>query len=223
MGILDRLKSALSPNANRLDVKSRYELLREAVFGTMSKFYMARNRATGEVVGLKILDPKKTATFEHKFRGMKKPSEGEIASQFEHPYIVETQEYGVTTEGFTYLVMEYLGGGGMNSLLTSRDVRLNGNRVKVLRQIAEALSVVHEAGYIHRDVCPRNLLFTTDGGVCKLTDFGLSVPATPPFLKPGNRTGTPNYMADRVGTPSSHRCPSGRLRLRRKRLRNMHQ
>ena len=126
---------------------------------------------------------------------MKKPSEGEIASQFEHPYIVETQEYGVTTEGFTYLVMEYLGGGGMNSLLTSRDVRLNGNRVKVLRQIAEALSVVHEAGYIHRDVCPRNLLFTTDGGVCKLTDFGLSVPATPPFLKPGNRTGTPNYMA----------------------------
>ena len=69
MGILDRLKSALSPNANRLDVKSRYELLREAVFGTMSKFYMARNRATGEVVGLKILDPKKTATFEHEIPG----------------------------------------------------------------------------------------------------------------------------------------------------------
>ncbi|MGO8752213.1 MAG: serine/threonine protein kinase [Thermoguttaceae bacterium] len=196
MGLLNRLKSVLTPSSGkRLDVKMRYDLLREAISGSMSKFYMARNRATNEVVGLKILDLQKTAAFEGRFRGCKKPSEGEIASQFEHPYIVETLEYGLTTEGNKYIVMEYLGGGGVNSLLIARDERLNGNRVRMIRQVAEALAVVHTAGFIHRDVCPRNLLLTADGQICKLTDFGLTVPASGPFLAPGNRTGTPDYMA----------------------------
>ena len=63
MGLLDRLKSAFTPSSgNRLAVKMRYDLLREAISGTMSKFYMARNRATGEVVGLKILDLQKNGS-----------------------------------------------------------------------------------------------------------------------------------------------------------------
>jgi serine/threonine-protein kinase len=65
----------------------------------------------------------------------------------------------------------------------------------LLRQAAEALDAVHKAGFIHRDVCPRNLIFTQDNQSVKLTDFGLTVPATPPFMQPGNRTGTPEYMA----------------------------
>jgi len=67
--------------------------------------------------------------------------------------------------------------------------------VEFLRQVAEALAFVHQSGFIHRDVCPRNLILTGDAAILKLTDFGLSVPATPPFMRPGNRTGTPNYMA----------------------------
>jgi eukaryotic-like serine/threonine-protein kinase len=67
--------------------------------------------------------------------------------------------------------------------------------VTFLRQAAQALAAVHAAGFIHRDVCPRNLIFTADCRTLKLTDFGLTIPATPPFLRPGNRTGTPNYMA----------------------------
>ena len=68
--------------------------------------------------------------------------------------------------------------------------------MQFIRQAAEALDAVHEAGFIHRDVCPRNLLVCTDDGEdLKLIDFGLTVPATRPFMQPGNRTGTPNYMA----------------------------
>jgi len=194
MAFLDRLKSLLS--GSKLDVQDRFELLREAISGSMSKFYMARDRKTGEVVGLKILDPKKTALFEGRFKELNKPSEGEIAVQFDHPYIVKTFEHGLTTRGDQYLVLEYLAGGGLNWVLASRDTRkLDGRRVKFLRQVAEALQVVHETGFIHRDVCPRNLIFTEDGSALKLTDFGLSVPATPPFKQPGNRTGTANYMA----------------------------
>jgi len=61
--------------------------------------------------------------------------------------------------------------------------------------VAEALAAVHEAGFIHRDICPRNLLLCQNREDIKLIDFGLTVPATRPFMLPGNRTGTPNYMA----------------------------
>jgi len=193
MAFLDHLKSMLS--GGRLDVRTRFELLRTAISGTMSKFYMARDRKTGQIVGLKLLDPKKMALVESRLKGLKKPSEGEIAVQFNHPYIVRTFEYGMATTGEPYLIMEFLDGPGMNSVLIGRDPKLEGLRVKFLRQVAEAIKVVHDSGFIHRDICPRNLILTGDWESLKLTDFGLTVPATPPFMQPGNRTGTPNYMA----------------------------
>lgn len=193
MGLLDRLKSAFG--LDRVDLKERFELLREGIAGTMSKFYVARDRKTGQIVGLKILDPKKIAFLEERFKGLNKPTEGEIAILFDHPYIVKTFEYGLTTDGRQYLVLEYLGGPGLNTVLATRAPFLEGNQLRYIRQAAEALEVVHKAGFIHRDVCPRNLILTEDCQTVKLTDFGLSVPATPPFMQPGNRTGTPNYMA----------------------------
>jgi serine/threonine protein kinase len=193
MGLLRRLISRLAPR--RLHVNSRFELLREAISGTMSQFYMARDRRTGRLVGLKILDRQKTAAFEARFRGLKKPTEGEIAIGLHHPYIVQTYEHGLTADGSQYLVMEFLAGPGLNSMLVARDSRLAGRCLEFVRHTAEALAFVHRSGFIHRDVCPRNLILTGEGGILKLTDFGLSVPATPPFMQPGNRTGTPNYMA----------------------------
>jgi len=193
MGLLDRIKSLVS--GNRLNVSSRFALLREAISGTMSKFYMARDLRTGKIVGLKIIDAKKTAQVEARFQGTGKPSEGEIAVQMKHPHIVETYEYGTTTDGSPYVVMEYLEGAGLNSLIVARSPHLDGRRVRFLRQAAEAIAEVHAAGFMHRDICPRNLLMTADGENVKLTDFGLTLPATRIFMQPGNRTGTPNYMA----------------------------
>jgi serine/threonine protein kinase len=193
MAFFQAIRKFLAPA--RLDVRERFELQREAISGTMSRFYVARDHRTGQMVGLKILDSKKTAGFEARFKGLKKPSEGEIASLFQHPNIVRTYEYGQTTDGSPYIVMELLDGGGMNTAIVGRDQRLEGCRLHYLRQGAEALDAVHEAGFLHRDICPRNFMFTADWQTLKLTDFGLAVPATPPFLQPGNRTGNPNYMA----------------------------
>jgi eukaryotic-like serine/threonine-protein kinase len=194
MPLFDQIKTMLS-GGGQLNVSKSFALLHEAISGTMSSFYMARDLRNNKVVGLKLLDPKKTAAFEGRFKGLSKPSEGDIASQFKHPNIVATIEHGLTTEGAPYLVMEYLEGPNMNTALAAHDPCLNGRRVRFIRQAAQAIAAVHEAGFIHRDICPRNFLLTNGKQDLKLIDFGLTVPATPLFMQPGNRTGTPNYMA----------------------------
>ena len=66
----------------QIDVETRFELIREAAAGTMSRFYMARDRRSDQIVGLKILDRDKTEKFESRFLRLNKPSEGAIASSF---------------------------------------------------------------------------------------------------------------------------------------------
>jgi serine/threonine protein kinase len=194
MGLLGKLFRGTT----KVNIRSRFELLREAISGTMSSVYMARDRQTKETVGLKILDRKKTAALEARFVGIKKPKEGEIAVTLVHPHIVRTLEHGLTTEDEQFVVMEFLDGPGLNSLIVGRSEQLKGRRMKLMRQAAEAVAAVHRAGYIHRDICPRNFVVDRECQSLKLIDFGLTVPATAPFMQPGNRTGTANYMAPEV-------------------------
>ena len=196
MGIGSFFKSILE--GGRVDIAARYEILREAVSGTMSDFHMARDRQTDQIVGLKVLDKKKTDALDARFRGLNKPTEGEIASQLEHPRIVATMAHGFTTKGEQFIVMEFLDGPGLNSLIIGRSPLLQGNRLTLMREAAEALAHVHESGFIHRDVCPRNFVCARDATSLKLIDFGLTVPARREFMQPGIRTGTPNYMAPEV-------------------------
>ena len=75
---------------------------------------------------------------------------------------------------------------------------MKGRRLNLIHQMCDALKYVHEQEYIHRDICPRNFICAEDLASLKLIDFGLTVPATKDFMQPGNRTGTPNYMAPEV-------------------------
>ena len=196
MGFVDKLKAIFK--SDKLDVDARFSLLSTAVSGTMSSVYMAKERDTGKVFGLKLCDMEKLEAFESRFKGMNKPTEGEIAVQLKHPNIVETLEHGVTTKGQRYLLMEYLDGPGLNAVIHAQDSLLEGKRIGLIRQMAEAIDYLHKQQYIHRDICPRNFIATLDLTSLKLIDFGLTVPATPEFMRPGNRTGTPIYHAPEV-------------------------
>lgn len=193
MGFLDGFKGL----KKKLNVENRFFLRKSGISGTMSKFYMVEEKETGKKFGLKILDKAKTNQVEARYKTLKvkKPCEGEIASSFDHPCIVKTFEYGLTTAGEQFLLMEYLEGTGLNNILMIKQDLLAGGRMRYIRQCAEGLLEVHKAGYIHRDYSPRNLLFTGDGTTLKLIDFGLTLPNRPPFTDPGNRTGNPNYIA----------------------------
>lgn len=191
-------KNPTKKNPAKLDVATRFELDRHAFNGTMSQFRVAREFSTGRTVGLKFLDVEKSKQFESRFVGLKKPSEGEIALSIAHENIVQTYEVGVTTNNQPYLLMEYIDGPGLDTLINERSERLEGRRVPLIRQMAQAIKAVHEAGYIHRDICPRNFICNKTLEWLKLIDFGLTVPDKPEFKRPGNRTGTPLYMAPEI-------------------------
>lgn len=199
MGFFDKFKTILaSSKIKRVDVDARFETMRQAVSGTMSSFRKVRDRETDRIVGLKILDTDKTDLFEQRFRALGKPSEGEIALAIKHPRVVETYEHGTTNKGEQYIIMEFLDGPGLQQLILHQDPLLNGRRAKLIKQMAEAIEAVHKAGYIHRDICPRNFIYLPDADTVKLIDFGLTLPAKREFMQPGNRTGTPLYMAPEV-------------------------
>lgn len=201
-----KLKQMFASGGARLNVKERFELLGQSGQGSMSKVFHAHDRKLNRKVCLKILDKEKTAQFEARFAGLKRPTEGEICLGLKHPHIVETYEHGLTTAGEQYLVMEWVEGKGLHALIEASDPHLDGQRIKYLRQLADALNYVHQQKLLHRDICPRNVQITPADTV-KLIDFGLSLPYTPEFCKPGNRTGTVCYLAPEVikRTSTDHR------------------
>lgn len=179
----------------RIDVTKRFELIGRIGQGSMSRVFRARDTRTGKLVALKILDKEKTRKFEARFPPeLKKPTEGEIALTLRHPHIVQTWEWGMTLEGEQFLVMEFVEGVSLSYLVDVQNDLMKSKRLRFLIQLGEAVRHFHEQGWIHRDICPRNVMVDDDNQI-KLIDFGLVVPNTPPFQAPGNRTGTANYMA----------------------------
>jgi serine/threonine protein kinase len=209
-GFLSTLKNlfAAKPKSKLkiTNVTKRFELIGRIGQGSMSKVWRARDRELGRIVCLKLLDRVKTAKFEARFPGLKRPPEGQICLGLRHPNVVQTFEFGVTTDKEPYLVMELIDGMGMNFLIETKSPDLEGKRVALLLQAADGLEYIHKQGFLHRDICPRNMM-VTKAGVLKYIDFGLAIPYTPEFCRPGNRTGTPNYLAPELikRTTTDHR------------------
>jgi serine/threonine-protein kinase len=195
MKLFDQFLSMLS---SKVDLDAKYEMLRETVSGTMSSFFKVRDRETGKIVGLKILDPEKSNIVEGRFKGLNKPNEAEIGIALNHPNIVKTLGHGTSYDNKQYIVLEFLEGAGLNSLLMSRSPHLDGKRLGIIRKMAEAIAAVHKAGFIHRDICPRNFMVSPQFDRVTLIDFGLTLPARAEYMQPGNRTGTPNYMSPEI-------------------------
>lgn len=210
MGLFDSLKAKFNSGSSgvakvnvkanaRINVELRFDRMRTSATGTMSNFFVANDREHKRTVGVKLLDIEKMEQFEARFKGLKKPSEGEIALGMKHPNVVETYEAGLTSKGQPILVMEYVEGPSLQHVIVNRqEANLKGKRMGLIRQMAEAIRYVHSRGFIHRDICPRNFICYPDFSGLKLIDFGLTVPATRHFMAPGNRTGTPLYMSPEI-------------------------
>jgi serine/threonine protein kinase len=160
----------------------------------MSRVYRALDNETGRTVCLKVQSKAKhDAAAARGSVGEKRPLEGEMAMHFVHPHVVRTFECGFSTQGEHFVVMEYIDGVSLQFIRETHSAKMP-EKLELLAEAAEGLAAVHAAGYIHHDVNPRNFLVDRDQRV-KLIDFGLTVPNTPEYRRPGNRTGTLQYMA----------------------------
>ena len=189
--------SALLGGSGRVDLWKRFERMRESTSGTMSTFYKVRDLKTGAILGLKVVDDAKAAPVEARYKSLGKQTEGEIGKQISGPNIVQIKEWGTATTGDPFIVQEFIEGSLLHSLISAKKQFTPAERLDLVLQAATAIAAVHDAGFVHRDICPRNFILQPDGRLV-LIDFGLTVPDKPAFLQPGNRVGTPNYMAPEV-------------------------
>ena len=178
----------------RENLQRRFSIVSETSHGSMSRVYRAIDNQTGRTVCLKVQTREKNEAAKSRASASEmRPPEGEMAIHFVHPHVVRTLEYGTSIKGEHYLVMEYIDGVSLQYVRESRSTR-TAQKVELLAQASEGLAAVHAGGFIHHDINPRNFLVDRDQNV-KLIDFGLAVPNTPAFVRPGNRTGTVQYMA----------------------------
>jgi eukaryotic-like serine/threonine-protein kinase len=200
--MLSKLKELFGPAASsssagprrRVNLQRRYSIVSETARGSMSRVYRALDNQTGRTVCLKVQSREKNEAAASRTSGQEpRPLEGEMALPLVHPHIVRTFEYGTTNQGEHFLVMEFVDGVSFQFIRETRSAR-TAQKVELLAQAAEGLAALHAAGFIHHDVNPRNFLVNREQHV-KLIDFGLTVPNTPDYRRPGNRTGTLQYMA----------------------------
>jgi serine/threonine protein kinase len=191
-------RATVKRGTKRANIEKRFDISAGRTGqGSMSKVFRAYDRELGTYVCLKVLDREKTKRFEERFVGLNKPSEGEVCMALRHDNIVRTFEHGVSTKGDPYLVMEWVEGLGLNYLVETRAPQLKGNRIGVMGQLCDAVQYMHDNKWLHRDICPRNVMLDKEG-VLKLIDFGLTIPYTPQFCVAGNRKGTPDILAPEI-------------------------
>src|SRR5580658_5960110 len=123
--------------STKTDISQRFDLISRLGTGSMSKVWRAVDRNQGKVVALKILDMEKTLRYESRFSDRVKPTEGEIACQLLHPYIVHTLEHGRTTRNEQYLVMDLIDGIGLAYLVDVQNDVMQAHRLRLMIELGE--------------------------------------------------------------------------------------
>ena len=131
--------------------------------------------------------------------------EAELTARVRHPNVVRILEHGTTTEGVPYLVSERLDGADLGAVLARHGMVPARVAVAIVDGLLAALEAVHEAGIIHRDVKPDNLVLHAAGGrtTLKLIDFGIASAAAvlgSKLTQTGTVVGTPHYLAPEQAT-----------------------
>jgi eukaryotic-like serine/threonine-protein kinase len=189
----------------------RYELHQLIAAGGMGQVWRAYDLALHRSVAVKVLRSEYTGdpTFVARFR-----AEAQHAASLSHPNIAAVFDYGEETaqdgtgETLAYLVMELVEGEPLSALVAREGALGTETTLSLLRQTAFGLGEAHQAGMVHRDVKPGNILVRPDGSV-KITDFGIAWSARSVALtRTGQVIGTPQYLSPeqaegRPATPAS--------------------
>ena len=169
----------------------RYELSSRIAVGGMGEVWKATDALIGRTVAIKILKDEYMGDpgFLERFR-----AEARHAALVNHEGIANVFDYG-EEQGSAFIVMELVPGEPLSAII-EREGRLPSDRVLgIVAQTATALQAAHDAGLVHRDIKPGNLLITPEGRV-KITDFGIArIADQVPLTATGQVMGTVQYLA----------------------------
>ncbi|GIL81946.1 hypothetical protein Vretimale_1513 [Volvox reticuliferus] len=145
-----------------------FESLRIIGRGAFGEVRIVREKLTSKIMAMKKL---KKAEMLSRGQVAHVKAERDVLAEVQNPYIVKLY-YSFQDEDFLYLVMEYLAGGDVMTLLIRKDILSEEETRFYVAETILGLESIHKAGYIHRDLKPDNLLLTREGHL-KLSDFGL--------------------------------------------------
>lgn len=174
----------------RLD--GRYRIERRIAGGGMSVVYLATDTRLERKVAVKVMHPAYPDAANGDFVA-RFVREAKAAARLSHPNVVAVFDQGADA-GALYLVMEYVAGHTLRELLTERGRLPPGEALAVVEPVLAALAAAHDAGLVHRDVKPENVLLADDGRV-KVADFGLARAVADANHTVGLLIGTVAYLA----------------------------
>ncbi|MDB5221272.1 MAG: hypothetical protein JWO86_9199 [Myxococcaceae bacterium] len=187
----------------------QYTLEKKLGEGGMGVVYRASHAMLRRPTAIKLLHPEQAGKdaltrFEREVRR---------TAMLTHPNTVTVFDYGRTAEGVFYYAMELLEGASLDELVDVDGPQPEERVIHILEQVAGSLAEAHDAGLIHRDVKPANILVVDRGGISdlvKVVDFGLvkdvgyaapgEVTDAPALTRANTITGTPLYMSPETVT-----------------------
>ena len=178
----------------------RFRVISRLAITAMSRVYQGRDDQTGERVAIKVLvirDARSEMIPLYRERFLREAS---ALARLSHPYIVRVLDHGIEGQ-LPYLVMEFLDGGTLRTLLRS-SAPTPSAALRMMEHLTHALGAAHARGIVHRDIKPSNLFVTgcfdgTGPLTVRLIDFGIAKDLQDGSELTGHDTvlGTPWYMA----------------------------
>lgn len=150
---------------------TEYDVKQELGAGTMARVFLARDRALGRLVAVKVLRPGRAAdeTARKRFE-----REARASASLVHPNVVEVYRFGRLPDETPFLTMRFVKGRTMEDRLAAEGRLDQDEARRILAHVASALAAAHARGIVHRDVRPNNVLWDEERGEALLSDFGIA-------------------------------------------------
>ncbi|CAN5427475.1 hypothetical protein BH20ACI3_BH20ACI3_29830 [soil metagenome] len=181
----------------------KYRIEKRLGIGGMGTVYRARHLLIDRPVAIKVLNPRfvEDEAAQVRFR-----REARAAGRLQHANAVGVTDFGRTSEGYVYLVMELLEGRTLREVLAKEAPLDTARAVALMLQTTAAVAAAHDAGIIHRDLKPANIFIVQNSdvpAVVKVLDFGIAKLAAESLEEDDSKTltlvgvmiGTPRYMS----------------------------
>ena len=200
----DTVPSTLPNNPKETDslagklIAGRYQILARLGEGGMGAVYKAEQTMMNRTCAIKIMNPAYTQDHDAVSRFHR---EAQMSSKLDHPHAIHIYDFGNTEDGLLYLVMEFVEGQTLSSLLKQSGPLSLERTMTIARQAAAALEAAHKLNIVHRDLKPDNIMIAhrDNSDWVKVLDFGIAKVSGEDHrwdvTKAGMVIGTPLYMS----------------------------